>query len=139
MLPCPSLHYVATLLDQRRRRHHRVRRLWSIGLLLLGLGLPLVGWWGTCRLAPRAAPPAAARAGAVEPTRPAGTRGISLEPRGEHPAFLELQACHACPCLPRAPGQAVCTPSDGVDLGCPLLPGCVPEPSGGGWERLQGT
>src|SRR2546430_2521928 len=81
MRPSPSLHYVATLLDQRRRRHHRVRRLWSIGLLLLGLGLPLVGWWGTCRLAPRAAPPAAARAGAVEPTRPAGTRGISLEPR----------------------------------------------------------
>jgi len=45
MRPSPSLAYVSTLLDQRRRRHHRVRRLWYAGLCLLGLGLLLGGWW----------------------------------------------------------------------------------------------
>jgi hypothetical protein len=49
MRPSPSLHYVSTLLAQRRRRHHRARRLWGTSLTLLGLGLLLVGWWVTLR------------------------------------------------------------------------------------------
>src|SRR5712691_9932558 len=59
MRPTPSLAYVSTLLDPRRRRHHRVRRLWYAGLGLLGLGLLLGGWWVTRRLVPRSAPTAA--------------------------------------------------------------------------------
>ncbi len=58
MRPSPSLHYVSTLLDQRRRRHHRARRLWGAGLGLLGCGLLLVGWWVTLRFPPQSTPPA---------------------------------------------------------------------------------
>ncbi|HSX82763.1 MAG TPA: hypothetical protein VLQ80_29905, partial [Candidatus Saccharimonadia bacterium] len=60
MRPAPSLAYVSTLLDPRRRRHHRARRLWYAGLGLLGLGLLLGGWWVTRRLVPRSAPAATA-------------------------------------------------------------------------------
>jgi len=55
MRPSPSLAYVSTLLDQRRRRHRRVRRLWYASLGLLGLGLLLGGWWVTCCLVHRSA------------------------------------------------------------------------------------
>jgi len=140
MRPSPSLHYVSTLLDQRRRRHHRTRRLWGTGLVLLGLGLLLVGWWGTRRLAPGTAPQAAADAPAVRPARPTRTpriRGIALEPHWERPVLLEPEACQACPCPTLAPGHAACTPSDGVELACSLLPGCVAEPSGRVWERTR--
>jgi hypothetical protein len=138
MRPSPSLHYVSTLLNQRRRRHHRAQRLWGISLLLLGLGLLLAGWWGTRRLAPRVAPQAAAVAPAVVPARPAratGTRVIPQEPHWGHPVLLEPEACQACACPTLAPWQAACTPSAVVDPGCPPPPWCVMEPLRRPWEQ----
>ena len=90
MRPSPSLYYVSTLLEQRRRRHHRAQRLWGIGLTLLGLGLLLVGWWVTLRLAPSATPQAAAVSPAGLPALPSGAPGlrrIAVEPRWEGPVL----------------------------------------------------
>jgi hypothetical protein len=109
MRPSPSLHYVSTLLEQRRRRHHRARRLRGTGLLLLGL--LLVGWWGTLRLAPRPAPLAVAPAG--EPAWPAGAPGrrvMAVEPRWECPVVRESEACQGCVAAPCPAGHAVGRP-----------------------------
>jgi hypothetical protein len=125
MHPSPSLHYVSTLLDHRRRRYHRARRLWGIGLTLLGLGLLLVGWWGTRRLAPNAMPQAAALSPAGLPARPSkvlGMRRMAVEPRWGRPSLLEPEGCQDCACQTRAPWRPACTPGDGVTPGCPTLP-----------------
>ena len=114
MRPSPSLHYVSTLLDQRRRRYHRARRLWGSGLTLLGL--LLVGWWGTLCLAPSSPPPAA------------------VEPRWRGPVLLEPGACQDCACQPRSPLRPACTPSDAVAPGCPSVPWCTAEPAQKPWE-----
>ena len=137
MRPSPSLHYVSTLLEQRRRRHHRAQRLWGIGLTLLGLGLLLVGWWVTLRLAPSATPQAAAVSPAGLPALPSGAPGlrrIAVEPRWEGPVLLEPGAYQDCACQTLAPWRPVCTPGDVVAPGGPPLPWCTPEPSQRPWE-----
>jgi hypothetical protein len=108
MRPAPSLAYVSTLLDPRRRRHHRVRRLWYAGLGLLGLGLLLGGWWVTRRLVPRSAHAATAVALVLRPTRPWGTTGpwgALGEPLWACPALLapvasQARGCQTRPALP---------------------------------------
>ena len=80
MRPAPSLHAVATRLDQRRRRYNRARRLWRSGLLLLGLGLLFLGWWATHRRAPHVTPPAAVVAPAGRPARLSGVPGGACVP-----------------------------------------------------------
>jgi len=91
MRPSPSLAYVSTLLDQRRRRHHRVRRLWYAGLGLLGLGLLLGGWWVTLRWFPRSAHAATAVFLVRLPALPCGATGpggASAARRWEGPTLL---------------------------------------------------
>ena len=61
MRPARSLHDLVARLDHRRRRYHRVRRLWGTGLGVLGGGLLLLGGWGTLPVSPRASVPAGAR------------------------------------------------------------------------------
>jgi hypothetical protein len=137
MRPSPSLHYVSTLLDQRRRRHHRARRLRGTGLMLLGLGLLLVGWRVTLRLSPSSTPQAAAVSPAVVPARPSGatgTRIISVEPRWGRPVLLELGACQGCACQTLSPWRTACTPGDVVAPGCPTLPWCTTAPAQRPWE-----
>jgi hypothetical protein len=131
MRPSPSLHYVSTLLDQRRRRHHRARRLRGTGLMLLGLGLLLVGWWVTFRLSPSSTPQAAAVSPAGVPARPSGATGmrmISVEPRWGRPVLLEPGACQDCACQTLSPWRTTCTPGDVVAPGCPMLPWCTTAP-----------
>jgi len=137
MRPSPSLHYVSTLLDQRRRRHHRARRLWGTGLTLLGLGLLLVGWWVTLRLPPRFAPQAAAVAPAVVPAPPSGatgTRVLPVEPRWGHPVLLELGARQDRACQTLPPWRAACPPVDVFAPEVPTLPWRATEPSRMPWE-----
>ena len=106
MRPSPSLAYVSTLLDQRRRRHHRVRRLWYAGLGLLGLGLLLGGWWVTLRLAHRSAHAATAVSLVRLPALPCGAfgpGGALGAPLGEGPALLEPMASQDRVCQPPPP------------------------------------
>jgi hypothetical protein len=131
MRPSPSLHYVSTLLDQRRRRHHRARCLRGTGLMLLGLGLLLMGWWVTFRLSPSSTPQAAAVSSAGVPARPSGATGmrmISVEPHWERPVLLEPGACQDCACQTLSPWRTTCTPGDVVALGCPMLLWCTTAP-----------
>jgi hypothetical protein len=137
MRPSPSLHYVSTRLDQRRRRHHRARRLWGTGLTLLGLGLLLIGWWVTLRLPSRFAPQAAAVAPAVVPAPPSGASGthwVSVEPLWERPVFLEPGARQNRACQTRPPWRAACSPGDVVDPGFSTLPWRAMDPSRMPWE-----
>ena len=139
MRPSPSLHYVSTLLDQRRRRHHRARRLWGTGLTLLGLGLLLVGWWVTLRLPSRVAHQAAAVSPAVVPAPPSGatgTRVLPMEPRWGSPALLEpgTRQDRACQTLP--PWRAACPPVDVFAPEVPTLPWRATEPSRMPWELV---
>ena len=137
MRPAPSLHYVSTLLDHRRRRYHRARWLWGTAFTLLGLGLLLIGWWGALRLAPRATPQTAALAPAGLPAPPSGAPGrrrMVTEPRGGGPILLEPEGCQDGPCQPRAPWRLACTPGDGVAPECPTLPWCSPELAQRPWE-----
>jgi hypothetical protein len=139
MRPSPSLHYVSTLLDQRRRRHHRAQRLWGIGLTLLGLGLLLVGWWVTLRLPSRVAPQAAAGSPAVVPAPPSGatgTRVLPREPRWGRPVLPEPGARQDRACQTRPPWRTACSPVDIVDPGFPTLPWRATEPSGMPWELV---
>ena len=135
MRPSPSLHYVSTLLDQRRRRYHRAQRLWGTGLLLLGL--LLVGCWGTLRLSPSATPQAAAISPAELPARPSGAPGMrrrAVEPHWGRPVLLEPEVCQDCACQTLAPWRPACTPGNVVAPGCPTLPWCTPEPAPRPWE-----
>ena len=136
MRPAPSLHYVSTLLDHRRRRYHRARRLWGTSLLLLGLGL-LLGWWVTLRRSPSATPQAVAVSPPGLPALPSGPPGIRLravEPRWGFPVLLESGACQDCACQTLAPGRTVCTLGDVVTRGCPPLSWCTTEPAWRPWE-----
>ena len=138
MRPSPSLHSVSTLLDHRRRRYHRARRLWGIGLTLLGLGLLLGGWWGTRRLSPSAMPQAAALSPAGLPARPSGApgmHGMAVESRGGRPGLLGPEGCQDGAYQTRAPWRPACAPGDGVASGCPTLLWCTPEPAPRPWER----
>jgi hypothetical protein len=135
MRPSPSLHYVSTLLDQRRRRYHRARRLWGSGFTLLGL--LLVGWWGTLCLAPSSPSPAAVVSPAGRPAQPSGAPGMRLravEPCWGGPVLLEPGACQDCACQPQSPWCPACTPSDAVAPGCPSWPWCTAEPAQKPWE-----
>jgi hypothetical protein len=135
MRPAPSLHYVSTLLDQRRRRYHRARRLWGSGLILLGL--LLVGWWVPLRLAPSSPPPAVVVSTAGLPALPSGATGMrmrAVEPRWGRSTLLELGVCQDCACQPRSPWRPACTLSDAVAPGCPTLPWCTTEPAQRPWE-----
>jgi len=139
MGPSPWLHYVSTLLDQRRRRHHRARCLWGTGLTLLGLGLLLVGWWVTFRLSPRVAHQAAAVAPAVVPALPSGatgTRVLPMEPRWGPPVLLELGARQDRACQTLPPWRAACSPVDVVAPEVPTLPWRATEPSRMPWELV---
>ncbi len=124
MHPSPSLHYVRPLLEQRRRRHRRTRRLWGTGLLL-GLGLLLGGGWVLLRLVPRSAPQAAVVAAPVVPAPPAGAtepRAIPGEPRWERPVFLAPDVWQPQGCQTLPPWRVACAPDDGFDAGQPLRP-----------------
>src|SRR2546427_2455968 len=135
MRPSPTLHYVSTLLDQRRRRYHRAQRLWGTGLLLLGL--LLVGCWGTLRLSPSATPQAAAISPAELPARPSGAPGMrrrAVEPHWGRPVLLEPKVCQDCACQTLAPWRPACTPGNVVAPGCPTLPWCTPAPAPRPWE-----
>jgi len=138
MRPAPSLHYVSTLLDQRRRRYHRGRRLWGSGLLLLGLGLLLLGGWGTLRRAPSATPQAAAVSPAGRAALPSGATGIGMravEPRWGAAVLLEPGACQDCPCQTLPPWRTACTLGDVVAAGCPTLLWCTTALARRPWER----
>ena len=63
----PSRRSVSTLLHHQRRRRLRARRLWRVGLGVLGIGLLLVGGGVTLRRAHQPVRPA------VGPAPPAGT------------------------------------------------------------------
>src|SRR2546425_4801963 len=137
MRPSPSLHYVSTLLDHRRRRYHRARWLWGTGLLLLGLGLFLVGWWGTLRRSPSATPQAAAISLAERPAWPSGPPGMrrmAIEPHWGRPVLLEPAGGQDCACPTWAPWRAACTPGSDDVAGCPTLPGGTPAPAPRPWE-----
>jgi hypothetical protein len=115
MRPSPSLHYVSTLLDQRRRRHQRARRLWGAGLGLLGGGLLLVGWWVTLRLPPKSPPPAGVIPPVVVPVPASGatgTRGLPREPLWGRPVLLEPGTPQDHPCQTLPPWRVACTPVD---------------------------
>jgi hypothetical protein len=137
MRPAPSLHYVSTLLDQRRRRYHRGRRLWGSGLLLLGLGLLLLGGWRTLRRTPSATPQAAAVSPAGRSALPSGATGMrmrAVEPRWAYPVLLEPGACQDCPCQTLPPWRTACALGDVVASGCPTLLWCMTEPARRPWE-----
>jgi len=137
MRPAPSLHYVSTLLDHRRRRYHRARLRWGTGLTLLGLGLLLGGWWGAFRLLPRATPRAAVISPAGLPAHPAGPPGmrrIAVAPRWGGPGLLEPEVCQDCAGQTRSPWHPACTPGDVVALGGPTRPGCTPDLAQRPWE-----
>ena len=115
MRPSPSLHYVSTLLDQRRKRHHRARRLWGAGLGLLGCGLLLVGWWVTLRFPPQSTPPAGVMPPVVVPAPSSGATGTPVLPREPlwgRPVLLEPGAPQDHPCQTRPPWRVACTPVD---------------------------
>src|SRR5919202_1041993 len=137
MRPSPSLHYVSTLLDQRRRRYHRARLLWGTGLTLLGLVLLLVGWGGTLRLAPSSTPQAAAFSPAGRLALPFGATGmrvLAVEPRWGRPGLLEPGVCQDWARQTLSPWRPACTPGDVVAPGCPMLPWGTTEPSQRPWE-----
>jgi hypothetical protein len=137
MRPAPSLHYVSALLDQRRRRYHRGRRLWVSGLLLLGLGLLLLGGWGTLRRAPSATPQAAAVSPAGRSALPSGATGMrmrAVEPRWGSSVLLEPGACQDCPCQTLPPGHPACPLGDVVAAGCPTRLWCTTERARRPWE-----
>jgi hypothetical protein len=137
MRPAPSLHYVSTLLDHRRRRYHRARLRWGTGLTLLGLGLLLGGWWGALRLLPRATPRAAVISPAGLPAQPAGTPGmrrIAVAPRWGGPGLLEPEVCQDCAGQTRSPWHPACTPGDVVALGGPTRPRCTPDLAQRPWD-----
>ncbi|HEY5867271.1 MAG TPA: hypothetical protein VI542_17250 [Candidatus Tectomicrobia bacterium] len=120
MHPSPSLHYVAPLLEQRRKRHRRARRLWGISALLLGLGLLLGGGWVTLHRVPRATPQAAVVAPAVPPTPPVGataTRARPVEPLGEHPVLLGAEAWSFQACQTLSPRRTGRTPGEDCNAG----------------------
>ena len=125
MRPSPSLHYVSTLLDQRRKRHHRARRLWGAGLGLLGCGLLLVGWWVTLRFPPQSTPPAGVMPPVVVPAPSAGATGTPVLPRQPlwgRPGLLEPGAPQDHPCQTRPPWRVACTPVDVFALAFSPLP-----------------
>jgi hypothetical protein len=117
MRPSPSLHHVVVLLDHRRRRYHRVRRLWGLGLGLLGGGLLLLGGWVTLPVSLQALFPAVALPPVVVPAQPAevpGGHGSPGVPLGKSPLLLVgVRQPHACQTLP--PWQAACTPDESFD------------------------
>lgn len=107
MRPSPSLAYVSTLLEQRRRRHYRVRRLWYAGLCLFGLGLFLGGWWVTLRVVHKSAHAARAVSLVQLPTLPCratGPGGALGAPLGEGTILLEPVASRGRPSLRRGAG-----------------------------------
>ena len=123
MRSSPSLHSVVALLDHRRRRYHRVRRLWGTGLGLLGGGLLFLGGWVTLPASLRSSPPAGALPSVVVSAPPAegpeghGNSGAS---QGASPLLLAgARQPHACQTLP--PWQVVCAPGEGFDAVFPAL------------------
>ena len=124
MRPARSLHDLVARLDHRRRRYHRVRRLWGTGLGVLGGGLLLLGAWGTLPVSLRVSVPAGVRPAVVAPAVPAegaGGPGISRGPWEGPPLLLAsgVPLPHACDTRP--PWQAPCPSGTGLAAASPTL------------------
>ena len=102
MRPARSLHDLVARLDHRRRRYHRVRRLWGTGLGVLGGGLLLLGGLGDpprvpacldpCRGAPGGRGASRARRGRWRTRdRQRATGGASAPPGVRRPAAPRLR------------------------------------------------
>ena len=124
MRPARSLHDLVARLDHRRRRYHRVRRLWGIGLGVLGGGLLLLGGWGVLPVPLRASVPAGVRPAVVAPAGPAEGAGgpeISSGPREGPPLLLASAVPLPHACNTRPPWQAPCPSGAGLAAASPTL------------------